>query len=308
MATTPSVTFLVMTVKGVDVLKQALSRHAGLVARVVVGEDPHLVDDGSAAIRDLCRNAGVRCVPRREAPPITTPYAIAVSWRWMIDASGTNLIVLHDSLLPRYRGFAPLPNALINGESEIGVTALHASEEYDRGDIIFQASTPVRYPLTIQEAITLNNRNYRALVGRILEHIESGTPLPRIPQDEGAATYSIWRDGEDYRIDWARSAEEIARFVDALGPPYAGAFTVTKAGRVKVLAAEPRADVACEIRHPGKTIFVEDGCPVVICGKGLLKITAAKAIDASGRASDFLPVQRFRMRFCGMASKDAPYE
>jgi methionyl-tRNA formyltransferase len=54
---------------------------------------------------------------------------------------------MHDSLLPKYRGFAPLPNALINGEREVGVTALFASEEYDMGDIVCQRRLAVEYPM-----------------------------------------------------------------------------------------------------------------------------------------------------------------
>ena len=87
-------------------------------------------------------------------------YQLAIGWRWLI--SGTeNLIVLHDSLLPKYRGFAPLVNSLINGEQEIGVTAIWAGPEFDAGEIIFQEKAGICYPIKIQEAIEIVSGLYR---------------------------------------------------------------------------------------------------------------------------------------------------
>lgn len=292
-----AVTFLAMTQKGRDVVRHVLGRDADMVAQVIIGRDPQLVDDFSAEIAADCAAAGVPFAYREEAPDMVTSHAIAISWRWLVDLGDTELIVMHDSILPRYRGFAPLPNMLINGEPEIGVTALFASAEYDCGDIIFQERSAIDYPLTIQRAIEINNRNYIALVDRILAYLRAGDPLPRAPQDDAQVSYSIWRDAADYQIDWTRSAEEISRFVDAVGPPYAGAVTIAGNDRVIVDAASALPDVACELRHPGKVIFIEQGCPVVICGQGLLRIERARIIDESGGEADFLPIRQFRTRF-----------
>ena len=65
-------------------------------------------------------------------------FKFAIGWKWIIDNT-SQLIVLHDSLLPKYRGFSPLVNSLINGDTLTGVTALFASSEYDKGEIIEQA-------------------------------------------------------------------------------------------------------------------------------------------------------------------------
>ncbi len=294
---TPTVSFLAMTQKGVDTVQHALQRYAAMVEQVVIGRDPRLAEDGSARLKELCRHAGVPHGFREDAPEIGGDYIIAVSWRWMVAGAADRLIVLHDSLLPKYRGFAPLPNALIRGEDEIGVTALYASDEYDRGDIIFQSGTPIRYPITIRQAIEINNANYRALVDRIFTHLRDGRPLPRVPQDDRQATYSIWRDERDYRIDWRRPADEIERLVNAVGPPYSGAVTYTQGRKVIVQAATTHPDVRCELRHAGKVIFVEDGCPVVICGQGLLKIVAACVEADDGTRRPFVPVNRFRIGF-----------
>ena len=77
---------------------------------------------------------------------------IVAGWRWLLPST-EKLIVLHDSLLPRYRGFNPLVSQLIDKEERLGVTAFFASDRYDCGDIINQPSIKVSYPLKINEAI-----------------------------------------------------------------------------------------------------------------------------------------------------------
>ena len=141
----------------------------------------------------------------------------------MIDMPSVQLIVFHDSLLPRYRGFNPLVSCLINGERHIGVTALLASSEYDRGNIISRSYTEINYPIKIQNAIELILRNYRELALTVSEMIERREVITGQPQNEQEASFSLWRDEEDYRIDWSQPAEDIKRFIDAVGYPYKGA-------------------------------------------------------------------------------------
>ena len=110
------------------------------------------------------------------------------------------LIVLHDSLLPKYRGFAPLPTALINAEPYVGVTALFAkekSDEYDRGDILGQRKLAVTYPARIQTVISAISGAYADLVIDIWRRIHAGVKLTGTPQNEAEATYSLWRVGAD---------------------------------------------------------------------------------------------------------------
>jgi methionyl-tRNA formyltransferase len=202
--------------------------------------------------------------------------------------------VIHDSLLPRYRGFAPLPTALINGEELIGVTALYASEEYDRGDIIAQQAVSITYPIKIQQAIDALASAYVELAISIGKAILSGLTLPARPQDESLASYSPWRDEDDYRINWSLDAAAIKRFIDALGPPYKGASSQLDGKLVRVLDASIEPDIRIEQRSPGKVMFIRDGLPVVACGVGLLKLMDVR--DAIG-AETILPLTRFRSRF-----------
>src|SRR5580704_8626512 len=105
---------LLMSEKGLAALQGALTCvDPGSVSLVVGSRDANVRNDYYEEIRKTCDGAGIRFYDRASAPPITAEYALAISWRWMIHGV-SKLMVLHDSLLPRYRGFAPLPNALIN--------------------------------------------------------------------------------------------------------------------------------------------------------------------------------------------------
>lgn len=288
------VSLFLMTQKGLDVLNSIVQNLLqNLIDIVVIGRDPKILDDSSADIKALCNAYNIPFCYRNDHFKISSPYAIAISWRWLIDLPNSKLIVLHDSLLPRYRGFAPLVNQLVNGEKEIGVTALWASSEYDRGDIISQEKISIEYPLKIKDAIEMIAPLYSRLTCNILEKISNKKELIGTAQVEEQASYSLWRDEEDYRINWSDSAERIARFIDAVGYPYAGAEAILNGAKVKILESEVIQDVDVEIRQTGKVIFVSDNYPVVVCGKGLLKLKEMQ--DATGNS--MLPLKRFRVRF-----------
>ncbi|HBC3522590.1 TPA: methionyl-tRNA formyltransferase [Vibrio alginolyticus] len=287
-----------MTKKGYEVATLLFEKYREIVDFLVIGKDKNIKDDYSENLRRLAINNGVQYYYHNDTYTIPQEsYVLAVSWRWMIRSiEDSKLIVFHDSILPRYRGFAPLVNSLINGEHEIGVTALFGSDEYDKGDIIAQAASFIDYPMKLSDAIEVNNLNYIKLADLIFNSLHSGREIKSSQQDESLATYSIWRDESDYEIDWNQSSTYIKRFIDSVGYPYSGAITNVDENKVVVLDAEVVQDVVCEHRHVGKVIFVENGCPVVICGKGLLKITKA-VVKEENQARDFLPINKFRMKF-----------
>ncbi|ASP33870.1 methionyl-tRNA formyltransferase [Labrenzia sp. VG12] len=287
-----------MTEKGLEVFERILSVDPSLVSHVVVGRDANLEKDHGDDIEARCATARIRCFAREKAPSVDeNTFVMAVSWRWMIVHPGQRLIIFHDSLLPKYRGFSPLVNMLINGESRIGVSAVFGAQDYDRGDIIAQRHSEIAYPIKIADAIQINNRNYAELAEEIVRQISSSQPLVGQPQNEAEASYSVWRDREDYFVDWRQSASDIKRMIDAVGSPYAGARSMTSTGEEVVIEeAVEVADVACELRHPGKVLFVEDGRPTVLCGTGLLRIEKASLVTPDGQM-DFLPVRKFRIRF-----------
>lgn len=283
-----------MSRKGYKVLESLGADFRELIDSVVVARDNNVQDDYYEEIRELCARLSVACYDRREKRETKSRYAIAVSWRWLIDPGETTLVVFHDSLLPKYRGFNPLVSYLINGETRIGVTALFASAEYDRGDIIGQAQTEIAYPIKISEAIELVSENYAELAANIARRIERGEELNAAPQNEAEASYSLWRDEEDYRIDWTLSAAEIRRAVDALGYPYQGASTLINNKLARVVEVEERDEVKVENRTPGKVIFIQNSFPVVVCGQGLIKI---KVLTDAETSENLLPLGSLRARF-----------
>lgn len=287
------VTLFLMTEKGYRVLQHIVAHLDKTAVALVVGApDEHLVNDYFAETKALCAQENILFQRRVAGRPVAATYALAVSWRWLI-TDVNKLIVLHDSLLPRYRGFAPLVNCLLNGEPQIGVTALYATAEFDQGPVLAQVARPVQYPITITRAIALVVECYLELTTKLWSGLCTGGLPPGTPQVEATATYSLWRDEKDYRIDWHRDSAYLRRFVDALGAPYRGASTLLEGQLCRVLAAEAVPDVVIENRAPGKVLFVRAGQPVVVCGTGLLRLTALRT-DAG---ADALPLRQFRSRF-----------
>ncbi len=288
-----NIVLYLMTQKGYEVLKAVLPDYHSEIKAVVSSRDRNIKNDFYVEIKQLCMDWGVPFGDRKEEKSFDSTYALTISWRWMI-STPSKLIVLHDSLLPKYRGFNPLVSALINGETEIGVSAVFAEKLFDRGDILLQCKTSIEYPLVIQRAIELVNKQYANITYEIIRRISKGEKLIGNPQNEEEATYSLWRDEEDYRIHWTESADVIQRFVDAVGYPYKGAFTVINGMKARVIKCTVVKDVYIENRHPGKVLFLDDGIPTVVCGKGLIQIN--ELVD-EGMGSSLLPLSRFRVRF-----------
>lgn len=284
-----------MTKKGFSVLQSLiLNQESEIIAFICIGRDSNLDNDFSLDIEKLCQENNLtfyfkdsNIIKEKESH-----YYIAVSWRWLIEKP--NLIILHDSILPKYRGFAPLVNMLINGENELGVTAIFASNEYDKGDIILQETIKVDYPMKIAEAINKISELYIIIVLRLFNLISEKQKLIGVKQDEEKASYCLWLDNEDYFIDWNISAEKIKRKIDACSSPYKGAKCWLNNEVVIINDASVDDDVKIENRETGKVIFVKNSDPVVVCGTGLLRI---KNAFTEKDFRNILPLSKFRTRF-----------
>ena len=222
---------------------------------------------------------------------------VAAGWKYMIPLSLNDylrypIIVFHDSLLPKYRGFAPTPTAIMVGDNNIGVTALYAANDVDRGEIIWQKETPIDSDLSIKEVISVQSKAYGEGFMFLLERMKEGIELSSVAQDEGLATYSIWRSPDDCKIDWSKTAQEIHNFVRALGSPYSGAFTTYKDKIVRVLRTTIVPDLQFVIRDYGKIWGKDENGPLVICGEGMIQINSAVFED--GKSVDFDTI-RYRL-------------
>jgi methionyl-tRNA formyltransferase len=145
---------------------------------------------------------------------------------------------LHPSLLPAYRGRAPINWVLVNGERETGVTLHHMVASADAGDIVAQRAIPIAPRET---ALTLYHKVEEAglaVLAEALPAVAAGT-APRLVQDASRASRFGRRRPEDGRIDWSWPAERIDCLVRAVAPPWPGAFFDAASGRVFVFAGEP---------------------------------------------------------------------
>ena len=269
--------------KGYKVLQSILKEFdSNTIYSVIIGRDSGVKDDYYDKIKNLCNAHSIHFINRQQDKNYINMFSIAIGWKWLIDINRIpNLIILHDSILPKYRGFNPLVTALINGDTEIGVTALYADKLCDQGDIIEQQIRTIRYPIKIKNAIELITEDYCTLVINIIKKIVEKKGLDRKKQNEVFASFSLWRDKEDYHINWNQSSSRIQRMIDAVGFPYDGAYSIINKDIIRVLHSKEVKDINIINRTPGKVINIEDGYPVVVCAKGLLKILQMKRADGS---------------------------
>ncbi|HGN0867012.1 bifunctional UDP-4-amino-4-deoxy-L-arabinose formyltransferase/UDP-glucuronic acid oxidase ArnA [Providencia sp. PROV188] len=179
---------------------------------------------------------------------------------------------LHGSLLPKYRGRAPINWALLNGESETGVTLHKMVAKADAGDIVAQEKVAITDTDT---ALTLHAKVREAaevLLDKTLPLIEAGS-YKTVAQDESQASYFGRRCADDGQIDWSRSAKEISCLIRAVTEPYPGAFTYLGARKMIVWRARVLDD------NQGKaagTVLSSDPLRIA-CGQGALEIVSGQS-------------------------------
>ena len=167
---------------------------------------------------------------------------IALGWYYFIprkvrDLARLGCTGIHASLLPHYGGNAPLTWAIINGETETGVTFFYLEDEIDSGDIVTQKSFSIEPEDTIATVYEKATRDSVQILREYLPKLQSGT-ASRKPQDQCMATYFPARSHEDGEIDWDWNAVRIKDFIRAQTKPYPGAFTFIGGKKVIIWDAE----------------------------------------------------------------------
>ena len=171
-------------------------------------------------------------------------------------------INVHSSLLPRYRGAAPINWAVLNGDAETGVTIMHMASELDAGDIIAQRSTPIGPNEDAQALYARLADLGGALLVETVTAIEAGT-ASRTPQDGGQATLAPMLSKELSPMDWKRSAQELHNQVRGL-IPWPAAVTELGGKRCKVFSTVTES--APEGAAPGEVLEAGKGGILVACG------------------------------------------
>ena len=172
---------------------------------------------------------------------------------------------MHGSLLPRYRGRAPVNWAVLHGERETGATLHYMTEKPDNGDIVGATAVPILPDDTAQEVFEKVTVVAELTLDRVLPALVAGT-APRRPQDLTQGRYFGGRSAADGIIDWHRDAATIHNLVRAVAPPYPGAFTAV--GGVPARILRTRVADAGAAGTPAPALEVDDGCLIARCGGG----------------------------------------
>jgi len=238
--------------------------HAAALARGITVRTPSSLKDPAeqAAFAALALDAAVVV-----AYGLLLPEAILAAPR-------LGCLNIHASLLPRWRGAAPIQRCLMAGDVETGITIMQMDEGLDTGPILLQERLPIGPD---DDAGRLHDKLAplgARLILRAIDGLADGTLKSR-PQPPAGVTYAAKLTREEERLDWRRPAADLARQVRALSPRPAAWFAIG-GDRFKVLAADPARDE--HAAAPGT--FLGDGF-VVSCGQGALRILR---LQRSGKA------------------------
>ena len=186
------------------------------------------------------------------------------------ELAGVKFFGFHYSLLPKYRGNAPLVWQIINGETKLGVSFFQLTDGIDEGDLVDQREFNLSPHETIADALVKANKVVQEILTEFLNTLSTGQ-LQLNKQATMPSSYCGIRKPEDGRINWIEPAKNIHNFIRAQTKPYPGAFSFLPDGRkVTIWSA-----IEEEIKYfgvPGSVAKVDSDYVVVCCGEGAIRI------------------------------------
>ena len=192
----------------------------------------------------------------------------------VLDAPRLGCLNIHASLLPRWRGAAPIHRAIMAGDAETGVCIMQMEAGLDTGPVLLRKAVEIGTEETTAE---LHDRLSALGAGAIVEALDRIDSLTPEVQPEEGVTYASKIDKAEARIDWTRDAVEIDRLIRGLSP-FPGAWCDWEGERLKLLASR----VADGSGTPGTVLSAGDTGLVVACGTGAVAVTRAQR---SGRGA-----------------------
>jgi methionyl-tRNA formyltransferase len=193
--------------------------------------------------------------------------------RAILDAPRLGCLNLHGSLLPRWRGAAPVQRAVMAGDAETGVMVMRMEEGLDTGPVLMTEKVAIGRKTAGELTDELAELGAK-LMARCLKALESGS-VPEAPQPEEGVTYAKKIAKEESRIDWTKSAREIDCHIRGLSP-WPGAWTEANGERLKVLYAEPVNTISSA---PGEVL---DDQLTIACGSGAVRLLR---VQRAGKAA-----------------------
>jgi methionyl-tRNA formyltransferase len=190
---------------------------------------------------------------------------------------------MHGSLLPKYRGRAPVNWAIVNGETETGATLHYMERRADAGAIVGQEAVPILPDDTALDVFGKVTSAAGRLLDRVLPNLIDGTAVV-VAQIEAEATTFPGRKPEDGRIDWSGTAASVHNLVRAVAPPYPGAFTSLRGEtvfihRTRLTATAPHRAIP---RH----LYGDGGDCFAVCGDGGTVRLVAATFDLEALARE----------------------
>ena len=215
---------------------------------------------------------------RSLAPDISVVVAYGhILPRELIELPRLGTLNIHASLLPEWRGAAPIQAAIRSGQMETGVTIMRMVSRLDAGPILLQVPTPIVHDETYGELqLRLSELGALALI-EALALIGIGQMVER-EQDEALATLAPKIERDDARLDWSRPAAEVARAIRAFDPK-PGAFSTLGGADVKLFGARAATrdeDKPAGHAAPGTVLAIDDSGAFIACGVGVVRITDAQ--------------------------------
>ncbi len=188
--------------------------------------------------------------------------------RWVLELPRLGCLNIHASLLPRWRGAAPIHRAIEAGDAQTGITVMQMDEGLDTGAMLRIDVEPIRADDTTavlhDRLAALGARSINA----VLAQLAAGSAPVAVPQPEQGVCYAHKIEKAEAPLDWSRSAVELDRQIRAFDP-FPGALASMGGESVKVWSAE----VVDQSGPAGTVLAVETGGPVVACGQGALRLT-----------------------------------
>lgn len=201
----------------------------------------------------------------------------------ILDIPAFGCVCIHASLLPKYRGAAPIQWAIANGEAVTGVTAMQMDAGIDTGDMILKQEVPIGEEETAGTLYDALAAAGAKVTGEILAILSRGECLPREPQREEDATYAPILTKEDGRIDWTMSARQIVDRIRAF-TPWPSCYTYLRGqklaiGKASLVDPEKQGEPGRVLKSPKKMFWVQTGKGVIAVEE--LQLQGKKMMSAS---------------------------